>query len=91
MAYKSGADEEDDVHIYGNMETSPDAHWKKSSDKIILGEKLPNVNRKGFTDLKKATLLDKNGKTTVVAKMCKGNNIFLNYKLLLSSTCLSIK
>ena len=85
MAYKSGADEEDDVYIYGNMVTSPDAHWKKSSDKIRLGEKLPNLNRKGFADLKKATLYDKNGKTTVVAKMCKGNNIsFSDFELLLS-------
>ena len=79
MAYKTDGDEEDDVYIYGSMETSPDAHWKKSSDKIVLGERLPNLSRKGFADLKKATLHDKNGKTTVVAKMCKGSNVSFKF------------
>ena len=60
------------------METDPKAQWKVSDDKLIMGKALPGVKGK-FADLKLATLQDKNGKSTVVAKMNKGKYTLVRF------------
>ena len=68
------------MYIYGEMNTDENARWKFSSDRIILGNALPNAKGR-FADLKLATMTTKTGKETIVAKMLKRWFIYLSQLL----------
>ena len=62
--------EEDDLYIYGGMETDEDARWKFASDRIEFGKNVPNANGR-FADFRFANIFTKSGQDIVVAKMLK--------------------
>ena len=64
--------EDDEVYIYGAMETDANAGWKYGNDKLEVTKPLPGATGK-FADLKLGTLMLRGGqKKTVVVKMNKG-------------------
>ena len=65
------ATDEDDMYIYGNMETDPNATWKQSRDSLTITGSVPGAKGR-FADLKLAKLQAAGGATTtVVVKMSK--------------------
>ena len=68
--------EEDDLYIYGGMETDEDARWKFASDRIEFGKNVPKAKGR-FADFRFANIYTRSGQDTVVAKMPKRECIFV--------------
>ena len=66
-------DADEELYIYGDMETDEKARWKFSNDRIDFGRPLPNV-KGNFAVLRFVTLSTRSGKETIVAKMLKGKS-----------------
>jgi hypothetical protein len=69
IAYPEMGDD-DDMYIYGDMETDAKARWKFSNDRIQIGKVLPGA-KGSFAVIRLATITTKKGKETVVAKSLK--------------------
>ena len=63
---------DDDIYIYGDLETDPKASWKFSGDKLIIGELVASGR---FAEMRKATLTTKNGQQIVAAKRLRGKDL----------------
>ena len=62
--------EEDEIYMYGGIETDENAKWKFASDRIDFGGPVPNAKGR-FADFRFATITTKSGKERMVAKMLK--------------------
>ncbi|KAK2176602.1 hypothetical protein NP493_652g00038 [Ridgeia piscesae] len=65
-----GGDYDDDISLYGNMDTDDVADWKIPAGNVVLGDKLPNAKGR-FADIHSATLKSKGGRQNIVAKTLK--------------------
>ena len=75
MSYKPGlVGTEEDIYTYGELETDPKASWKHSEDKIVLGGMIVAGR---FADIMRATLMDKNGRREIAAKLLKCGYLLL--------------
>ena len=70
MAYA----DDDDMYVYGNMNTDPNANWKHSQDSLTITGNLPGA-RGRFADLKLGTLREPGGLKKVAVKMNKRRHI----------------
>ncbi len=61
--------EDEDVYLYGDLKTDPNAEWKVSRDIITPGEV---ISEGKFAVVANATLRDKSGTREVIAKTAKG-------------------
>ncbi len=61
--------EDEDVYLYGDLKTDPNAEWKVSRDIITPGEV---ISEGKFAVVAKATLKDKSGIREVIAKTARG-------------------
>ena len=67
-------DPEDDMYIYGTMETDNNASWKYGGDSLKIKGSLPGAKGR-FADLKFGELTLPNGETKrVVVKLNKGKS-----------------
>ena len=72
VAYTSGPklrDFEDDIYAYGEMDTDPQATWKHSNDRMVLGKVL-HTGR--FAEIRSGTLKNKEGSRPVAVKILRG-------------------